>query len=173
MMMLKFGALEIQTLAALDIEQAYEPIGGEALLRSISGTGIKQMTWQKTRVTTSGNGWLPAGLESIDTSEPVELACVVPRSLPANLATRQATLPAARRNDAGCVPWGVAILADGGTVKTTATLVGDVATLAAVAGAVAYQAMYLPKISVWASRPTDSGTRGDASYRWQIVCEEV
>ena len=173
MMVLKIGTLAIQLFAALDVDQSYEPIGGEGILRTIGGAGIKQMTWQRWRVTTSGSGWLPAGLEALDTRMQTTLACVVPRTIAADLATRQATLPAARRSDAGHLPWGVAILADGSVVQTAATLAGNVDTLAAVAGAVAYQAMYLPLLTVWAMRPTDSGERGSASYRWQIVCEEV
>ncbi len=173
MMILKIGALEIPTLAALDMEQAYAPIGGEAIFRTVSGTGLKQSTWQKTQITTSGSGWLPAGLDTLDTTAQLVLACIVPRSVPATFATRQATLPAARRSDVGHTPWGVAFLSDGSPVITAATLAGDVATLDAVDGAVAYQALYLPQFTVWASRPTDSGTRSDASYRWELVCEEV
>lgn len=172
-MTLKVGTLDIPLLAALDIEQTYAPIGGEALLRTVSGAGIKQMTWKKTRITTSGSGWLPAGLDNLNTAAQIALACIVPRTVPAVFATRQATLPAARRSDAGHLPWGIALLADGSPVATTASLAGNVATLAAVAGAVSYQAMYLPLISCWAMRPTDSGNRGDASYRWELVCEEA
>ena len=173
MMILKFGALEIPLLAALDLEQSYEPIGGEGIFRTVAGNGLKQSTWAKTRITTSGGGWLPAGLESLNVNAQLTIACIVPRSVPAVFATRQATLPATRRSDTGHTPWGIAFLADGSPVKTAATLAGNVATLDAVSGAVAYQAMYLPQFTVWAFRPTDSGTRGDASYRWQLVCEEV
>lgn len=172
-MTLKLGTLEIPLLAALDLEQAYEPIGGEGIFRTVNGSGLKQATWKKTRITTSGGGWLPAGLESLDVNAQLTLSCIVPRAVPAVFATRQATLPAARRSDTGHTPWGIAFLSDGSPVKTTASLAGNVATLAAVSGAVAYQAMYLPQFTVWAMRPTDSGTRGDASYRWQLVCEEV
>ena len=173
MMTLKVGALDIQLLAALDIEQTYAPIGGEGIQRTAGGSGIKQMTWKKTRITTSGGGWLPAGLDTLDTSVQIALACIVPRAVPAVFATRQATLPAARRSDAGHLPWGVAIMADGSPIATTASLVGNVATLGAVTGAVAYQAMYLPLFTCWAMRPTDSGNRGDASYRWELICEEA
>ncbi len=172
-MILKIGALAIPTLAALDLEQGYEPLGGEAIFRTVSGVGLKQSTWQKTRITTSGSGWLPAGLETLDTTAQLTLACVVPRAVPAVFATRQAILPSARRTDAGHLPWGVAYLADGSPVVTGATLAGNMATLDAVDGAVAYQALYLPQFTVWASRPTGSGTRSDASYRWELVCEEV
>lgn len=170
---LKIGTLEIPLLAALEIEQTFSPLGGEGILRTMSGAGIKQETWQRTQITTSGSGWIPAGLDTLDTSAQLSLSCIVPRSVPANLTTRQATLPAARRTDPGHLPWGIALLADGAAVVTTASLAGNVATLAAVDGAVAYQAMYFPVFTVWASRPTDSGTPHDASYRWELVCEEV
>lgn len=173
MMVLKIGALEVQTLAALEIEQSYEPLGGEGIFRTVNGTGLKQSTWQKTRIVTAGSGWMPAGLETIDTTAQLTLACIVPRAVPAVFATRQATLPTTRRADAGHEPWGVATRADGSTVFASVALAGNVATVAAVDGAVAYHALYLPQFTVWASRPTDSGTRGDASYRWELVCEQV
>ena len=172
-MILKFGTLEIPLLAALDIEQTYPPIGGEALLRTVSGAGIKQMTWRKTRIVTTGSGWLPAGLDTLDTSAALAMACVVPRTVPAVFATRQATLPAARRADAGHLPWGVAVMPDNSVIVTPATMAGNVATLDAVANAVSYKALYLPLITCWAMRPTDSGTPGDASYRWEITAEEA
>lgn len=173
-MMLRIGSLEIQKVAALEIDQSYEPLGGESIFRAVSGLGLKQTTWRKTRINTSGSGWIPAGLESLDTTVQHVLSCIVPRSVPANLATRQAVLPANRRSDAGHQPWGVAILADGSPVMTGAAVsASHIATLDPVAGAVAYQAMYLPEFTVWVSRPTDSGTPGDAGYAWQLVCEEA
>lgn len=173
MMTLKIGALSIPLLAALEIDQSYETLGGEFIFRTVNGTGLPQTTWKRTRITTSGSGWLPAGLDTLVTTSQLVLSCIVPRSVPAALATRQCTLPAGRRSDAGHLPWGVAIMSDGSPVSTTASLTGNVATLAAVAGAVAYQAMYLPQFTVWASRPTDSGQRSSASYSWQLICEEV
>ena len=173
MMTLKIGALAVDTLAALDIDQRCEPLGGEGIFRTVDGTGLKQSTWHKTRIVTSGRGWIPAGLDTLDTNAQLVLACVVPRVVPAVLATRQATLPAARRTDAGHTPWGVAVLADGSAVTTSLSLVGNVATLGAVAGAVAYRALYLPQFTVWISRPTDSGERGTASYQWELIGEEV
>mgnify|MGYP001329754764 FL=1 len=172
-MILKFGTLEIPLLAALDIEQTYPPIGGEALLRTVSGAGIKQMTWRKTRIVTTGSGWLPAGLDTLDTAATLAIACVVPRTVPAVFATRQATLPAARRSDSGHLPWGVAVMPDNSVIVTPATMAGNVATLDAVANAVSYKALYLPLITCWAMRPTDSGTPGDASYRLEITAEEA
>jgi hypothetical protein len=174
MMILKIGSIDIPLLAALDIEQTYEPIGGETVLRTIGGTGIKQTTWQKWRTTISGSGWMPAGLASLDATAQQVIGCIVPRAVPCVFATREATLPTARRSDTGHIPFGQAILADNSVVTTTATLAGNVATVASVAGAVAYQALYLPSLTCWLTqRPNDSGSRADASYRWEIQAEEV
>jgi len=174
MMILKIGSIDIPLLAALEIDQSYEPIGGETVVRTIGGTGIKQMTWQKLRTTISGSGWIPAGLASLDASAQIVIGCIVPRSVPCVFATRQATLPVARRSDTGHIPWGQAIMPDNTVVTTTASMAGNVATVAAVTGAVAYQAIYLPSLTCWLThRPSDSGNRAEASYRWEIVAEEV
>lgn len=170
---LKIGALSIPTVAALELSQEYPHLDPESIFRTVDGTGIKQMTWSKQRIVTSGSGWLPAGLDTLDTSAQMVLSCIAPRAVPANFSTRQATLPVKRRSDSGHVPWGVALMADGSPVYTAASMAGNVATLTAVTGAVAYQALYLPEYTVWAMRPTESGNRGDATYQWQLTCEEV
>ena len=167
------GTLTIPLLARLEIEQSYEPLGGEFVRRAISGAATKQETWRKRRITTSGSGWMPSGLDTLDTTATLALACVKPVRVPVTFATRQATLPAERRSDAGATPWGWAILADGSGVSTPITLAGNVATLTAVANAVAYEAFYLPLVTVYAMRPTESGRMGDAGYSWQLVCEEA
>ena len=59
---LKIGSIEIPARSSLDLEQTYEPLGGETILRTLSGAGIKQATWQKTRTVISGGGWIPPGL---------------------------------------------------------------------------------------------------------------
>lgn len=169
-MSLQIGTITLTAIEGLDIEQSYEPIGGETILRAVSGAGLKQQTWTKLRVTTSGQGWLPPALAALDVSASLTLRCIVPRSVPASGLT--ATLPAARRSDSGFVPYGIATLASGQAVKTAASLAGDVATLTAVSGAVGYRVAYFPEMTVWALRPTHSGNQGDATHRWELICEE-
>lgn len=169
---LKIGALEIPTRSALDLDQTYEPIGGETLLRTMSGLGIKQMTWAKLRTTISGGGWIPPGLAAIDSGQQQAIACLVPRTITAD-GNRQATLPVARRADSGCAPYGLALLDHNVVVEVAVTLAGNVATADAYGGALAYQICYFPLLTCWVSRPTESGSRGDASYRWELVAEEV
>jgi hypothetical protein len=170
-MSFEIGSIVLHDIQSLDLEQAYESLGGEAILRAVSGLGLKQATWSKLRVTTSGSGWMPPSLAALDTAAQQTLKCAVPRSIPCSGLT--ATLPAARRSDSGHTPYGIAILPSGQAVKTAAALVGDVATVTAVSGATAYAVQYYPQLTVWALRPSASGNRGDASHRWELVCEEV
>ena len=165
------GGVSIPDLAALELQQTYEPIGGEMTLRTIGGSAIKQITWQKWRTTITGGGWLPFGLSSLDYSAQMAVACIVPRGVVCSGLS--ATLPAARRSDTGYVPWGVALLADQTTQVTAATMAGNVATLDAVAGAIGYQAMYYPLLQCYVSRPKEQGVRETASYGWSIVAEEA
>ena len=37
---LKIGSIEIPARSSLDLEQTYEPLGGETFLRTLSGAGI-------------------------------------------------------------------------------------------------------------------------------------
>lgn len=166
------NALIIPNRAALDLDQTYEPMGGESILRTMSGTGIKQVTWSRLRTTISGGGWSPPGLGGIDTTLQQSVACIIPRTVIAN-DSRQATLPAARRSDAGAEPWAWAILPDGSVINTGLAMAGNLATAEEITGAVGYQILYYPLLTCWVSRPTESGVRGDATYRWEITCEEV
>jgi hypothetical protein len=169
---LKIGSIEIPTRAGLDLEQTYEPIGGEITLRTIDGSGIRQQTWKKTRTTISGGGWTPPGIATLDTASSISIACIVPRAIACN-ASRQATLPTARRTDSGHTPWAIALMADGGTVQTPVTIATNTATADAVTNAIGYQVLYFPLLSCWVDRPSESGQRGEASYRWEITAEEV
>lgn len=172
-MSLEIGSLVIPALAGTEIDQQYAPLGTETILRAVSGRAIKQMTYQRLRITTGGQGWLPAALETLDFTAQHVLRCVVPRGLVADFATRQATLPAARRSDAGYLPFGTALLAGGRAVDTAVSMAGNVATCAAVAGAVSYHVSYFPAPTVYLLRPQTSGSLADAAYRWELIAEEV
>lgn len=172
-MSFEIGSLAIPLVAGFDLQQSYEHIGGESIIRAMSGRAIKQATYGRLRVITSGSGWMPAGLQTIDRSAQHVVKCIKPRTVPAVFATRQATLPAGRRTDAGYTPWGYAILSDGSAVDSSVSLAGNVATVAAVSGAVAYAVSYIPQLTAYAMPPTESGDMAGATYRWEIVLEEI
>lgn len=169
MNVLKIGSFELPVFAGFDIAQRYEPMGGAGILRATSGRGILQRSWRKTRVVTSGGGWVPSGLQSLDFDAQHAVACIVPETIPANLITRQATLPTTRRSDAGHTPYGLAQLPGGQTVMAAVSLAGNVATVAEVPGATAYQVGYYPLLTCYLLRPTRSGPEP----QWELIAEEV
>ena len=168
MKILKIGDFELPVLSSFDITQRYEPLGGESILRTVSGRGIKQMTWNKLRVTTSGNGWVPSGIDSLDFTIQHTLACIAQATVPAD-DDRQATLPANRRSDDLHVPYGLAQFANGQTLMVAVAMSGDLATVAETPGAVRYQVGYYPLLTCWINRPTRSGP----DHSWEFVAEEV
>lgn len=172
-MSFEIGGLIVRPIAGFDLQQQYADIGPEALLRTASGRAIKQMTYSKLRVTTGGSGWIPAGLQTLDRAAQLVVKCIAPRYMPAVFATRQATLPAARRADTGYTPWGYAFLSDGSTVPAAVSLAGHVATVSAVANAVGYGVAYMPQITAYVQAPAESGDMGTVTYRWEITAEEV
>jgi len=167
--LLKIGTFELPVYASFEVTQRYEPIGGETILRAVSGRGILQRTWRKTRVVTSGSGWVPSGLQSLDFDVQHAVACIAPETMPADSVTRQAELPVTRRSDAEHVPYGLAQLPGGQTVAAAVTLAGDIATVDAVTDAVAYQVGYYPLLTCWLLRPSRSGP----DHSWELIAEEV
>lgn len=170
MKILKIGDFEMPVLAALDIEQKYDVVKRESIFRTISQLGKKQaVPARKMKISTSGSGWIPAGLGAIDTNQQHLLACITPRILPADGVSRQATLPAGRRADAGHIPYGMAFFSSHYWQLSPATLVGNVATVTAVPDAVRYAVGYYPLVLCWIQEPTDNGP--DPS--WSFEAEEV
>lgn len=167
---MRIGALELPVFSCFDLQQEYEPLGGENIMRAMTGRGIKQSTWKKTRVVTQASGWIPAGLNSLDFNVPHQVDCVAEVIIPASFNTRQVILPTTRRSDGGHLPWGLAQLTGGAAVVCPVSVVGDLATVSPVAGAEAYMVGYYPSLLCWVLTPRQ-GRGGDHS--WQLTCEEV
>jgi len=166
------GTIEIPLRSALDCETAYEWIGGETILRTISGAGIRQETWKRLRATVTGSGWLPPGLAAVDTTQQHVVAFAAVVAVTCN-GSRQATLPAGRRSDSGHEPYAVALFADGSQLPTPVAILANVATADAVSRAVGYQVLYYPQITAWVSRSPLSQDHAGASWRWDLIIEEV
>lgn len=165
---LYIGSFALPALAHLDLRQRYDPIGPESIRRAVTGRAIKQMTWEKTRITTSASGWVPSGLQSLDFRAQHLLKCIRSESIPAGVASRQATLPAGKyRTDAGHEPWGLAQMPSGDAVRCSVSLAGDVATASVVPSAVAYQIAFFPQFMVYLTRPPRD------EYNWELVAEEA
>lgn len=177
-MFFSLGGVVVPIESALDFSQTYEPLGGVARLRMMSGALVQQVGWRKLRTTLSGAGWWPSGLEGLDYDSALSLLCAAPRAILS--ASNVIALPAARRTDAGYTPIGHARLSGGATavgggelVPTPLTIAADVATLTAVAGATGYQVAYWPVLSVLADPPTMEADLPGAAHRWTLTAEEV
>lgn len=177
-MFFSLGGVVVPIESALDFSQTYEPLGGVARLRMMSGALVQQVGWRKLRTTLSGAGWWPSGLEGLDYDSALTLLCAAPRAILS--ASNAIALPSARRTDAGYTPVGHARLTGGATavgggelVPTPLTLAADVATLTPVAGATGYQVAYWPVLSVLADPPTMEADLPGAAHRWTLTAEEV
>lgn len=167
---LMIDGVRLPLAAAGVVSQSYEDFGGFGVLRLGLGAAVHQQAWRRVRTTLSASGWVPAGLDALDWSQTHVLGCVAPRSIQA--AGRVITLPAARRTDAA--PYGFAVDAVGLLRPVAVTVAGNVATLGADAGAVSYQVLYYPLLTVRA--PQGARVEYDAAgaaASWEIVFEEV
>jgi hypothetical protein len=175
---LVIGSLEIPSLGRVDsLTQRYEPLGGQSIFRAITGRGVNQETWKKTRITTSGAGWMPPNeLWRLDTSQPLILKCVAPMMLflPPGVAT--ATLPVKRRADAP--PFAVAVTRHSESrVPVTVNISTNLATVdlsglppESITGC---RIGYYPQFQVIALRPSQQVDANGAVFSWELVCEEV
>lgn len=165
----QIGTVVIPVGAAMAISQRIEVIGGRSRLRFATGAGLQQVAWEKLRITISGSGWCPIGLGAIDYASPMTLKCGRPRSITG--ASNIITLPAARRTDAGYLPYAWAHTPEG-PVNTTVGIAGNVATCMPVSGAVAYSVMYYPELSVLCDPPTEEIDDSGRVVSWELTAEE-
>lgn len=168
---IKIAGIAIPFDAAHQITQTYEPLGGRALLRMLSGAAVLQNNWNKVRTVIRGSGRYPDQLAGVDWSTSFSIDCAAPLGI--HGSSNVITLPAARRSD--WAPWGMALV-DGRLVNTPMTIATNTATLTAVAGATSYVAYYFPTLTCYAvsagpSRSFDGRVSGNAG--WELIAEEA
>lgn len=166
----ELGGLVVPITAALSLDQAISSVGGRSALRFANGSSLRQQVWQKLRVSLNGQGWVPLGLDALDFEATMTFKAGVPHALRSNGAV--VTLPSARREDSGYAPFARAHLPDG-EVAAPVSLVGNVATCDAVAGAISYTVSYYPQLTVWADPPEQQFNRASASASWTIILEQA
>lgn len=156
--------------SAHGLSQTYEPLGGRALLRMLSGAAVLQSHWAKVRTVVRGNGRYPDALAGIDWSTSFTLSCAAPLGIHA--AGTAITLPAARRSD--WAPFAMALV-DGRLVPTTISIVINAATLGAVSGATGYVAYYFPTLTCYAvsAGPSRSFDGRAHNAGWELIAEEA
>ncbi len=167
---LLIDGIEVPIQALGDPVQTYatDP-GGHALLTMADGSRVPQQYWPRLRLNTqiSGGGPAPSGLSAISPLAQVEVACIGPRDIAST--SRVIALPAARRMDVTIT--GQAVVG-GEVVATGVAVVGDVATLDAVAGATTYKAIYRPLLTCYCRLEQDVRVYG-GQYGWRLDCVEA
>jgi hypothetical protein len=156
------GTLSVKAtiIDALNFTHTYESIGGYSTLRMMNGTALKQQNWQKLKVSISGNGGLPFGLNGLDYSKLITLKCGAPRAIVR--PTNSFTLPSARRTDTGYEP------------VTFKLVEGFWIPLAAAGTATAYKQLYYPQISCFMDPPQESFFwEGSPPTSWSLTAEEA
>ncbi len=166
----QLGGISIPIQAGLEFSQTYEPIGGSVLQRMQSGRAIKQTHYKKLRTSLSGQGWVPAGLDGLEYSQPLILKCAAPRSISSE--SNQIVIPSCRRTDEGFEPKGNALV-KGHLIETSLVMQENIAILELVRYALTYQVHYYPQILVFAEPPQIQTNITGAEFSWTLTCEEV
>lgn len=170
---LTIDALEVTVLEAADYSENIERIGGFVLLRTVLGSGLRQCNWVKHKISLSGSGLIPSALFEIDHAASHTLKLTAPQVIQG--PTNVIPIPAWRRTDLTPEVEGYAVMdKDGYLVETSVlTIIANVVTLTAVAGAVAYRVNYFPQFEVFVDPPSVSENRRGAGTQWTMNCEEI
>lgn len=167
-MSLIIAGIPLPIQAGLDIRQTLDPVEAKTLLRTLNGTGILQSRWKKLSSTITGTGWLPDGLDAIDTDAAVSVSCIAPLSVAS--ASNIITIPRVCRTDAPYDPHGASIVGMQ-MIPTPVVMAGSVATLTPVSGATQYHIVYYPVITGFVTIRRQS-LDAEQEHSWEIEVQE-
>lgn len=167
----QLGTVAVPVLAAgTEIKQNYSPLGGRALIRTLNGTGVRQSHWRKTKIVTTGTGWIPAGLQELNYDQSMVLKCSAARQQQSG--SNVFALPTTRRSDVGFTPLGAALVNDS-WVESSVVVVVNTATVQIVPSATGYRVVWFPEFTVHADPPTEDNDLAEATFSWTLTAEEV
>jgi hypothetical protein len=184
-------SITIPFSSSQEISQTYRDLAARYPMRTGNGSMIIRTAWSgKVGTTLDGQGVIPVGFSAFDWSTTHTLYCVAPRAVGGTTALT-INVPKARRTDGtlngdgspvGAIAYARAIMSYQNdwqyTTYTSADADPPLAsthhkfTLTAVAGALRYQVIYYPKITVICNPPEES-VSADAMYSWSLEAEEV
>ncbi|AZZ92743.1 hypothetical protein EUZ85_19255 [Hahella sp. KA22] len=176
-MSLIIDGVEIPVDARLDLSVSYQRLERSATHRvGPAATAIKQTLWSgKYRVTVSGSGWYPPGLQSVDFSGAVLLASIAPLSIVGGVGDIVIGADTDRRAEANYAPYAHAIMIDGSRqdAELSVAVNGD-CTITPVAGAVRYQVFWFPVMSlIFSDPPAENTDMSGITTSWEMVGEQV
>ena len=184
-------SITIPFSSSQEISQSYTPLEAKYVMRTGNGTAIIRTAWTgKISTSIQGQGVLPPGFGAFDWSATHTLYCVAPVAI-GGTTSLTINVPKARRTDGslnadgspvGAVAYARAIMSYQNDWKYTTYSAVDADpplatthhkfTLVAVSGALRYQVVYYPKITVICNPPEES-VSADALYSWSLEAEEV
>lgn len=169
------AGVEVPLDAAHELNTTYESLERSEIHLMGDGSTRKQVlegTQDKLKVTISGAGTIPAGLQGIAFQGPVLVQCQAHRAITS--ASNIITLPAARRSDTGSEPYARAYTGGEWVATAIVDITANVATITQVAGASYYQVVYFPEIlaNIENGGPRENRGRGNKST-WSMVCWEA
>lgn len=165
------GGISVPQNAAMNLQQDLRPIGGASIRRMMNGRGVKQSHWNKLQILLSAEGMSPPGLSQLDYTGILVFKSGVPRAIRSD--SNIITLPAARRSDAGFLPFGKAYFPRGSSVFTPVSIVSNTATLTTVSGAISYSVFYYPEINVIGDPPNEEFDESSGDFSWSLTLEEI
>lgn len=166
--MIKLGSIIIPVVSGFDIAQTYDAINARTIQRYKDGGALVQSRYNKLHSTISASGWIPAPFDAIDSNQPIAVSCIAPLCVFG--ATTGIVIPRNYRTDSNFTGQAFALVGDE-VVETAVSLVGQAATLTAVADAAQYQVIYYPIITgiLTISQEYDDSMN---VMRWTIDLEE-
>lgn len=151
-------------------QQSYNPEGGMTDTRLSSGQLVRMIHWQRETITISGQGWMGAGLDALDYTQPLELRCTAPKNAtsPSNVIQLPDTV--AIRPDVP--PWGHALVGRS-WVPTPATLSGTTGVCVPVPGASTYRFSWMPVFMVLCRPPAEALDAGQGNASWSFTAQQI
>ena len=178
-------AVSLPVHSTVELTQTYQPLYARTLYRHLDGSAAVRQQWSgKLATEITARGLIPAGFSQLNFDAPMTISCVEHRAVTST--GNVITIPAARRTDvqhktkAGTLVTGswYARTWDGDVYATatgaTTTGAPNVVTITLATGETHehYEVVYIPRLTVYADRPTENYTQNDG-FGWSLRAEET
>lgn len=161
------GGIPIDLHAGAPAQQ-YASEGGSTRVRLSGGALVNMHHWRRESISVSGVGWMGAGLDGLDYTQPLELRCTAPKTVSGTGPVL--TITGTPRTD--FAPWAHALVGDQWH-RTQVSMSGDTATCTAVPGATLYRVSWMPVFQVICDPPPEALDASNASFSWQFTAQEI
>lgn len=161
------GGIQLDLHAGAPSQQ-YASEGGSTRVRLSGGALVSMTHWRKESISISGSGWMGAGLDGLDYTQPLELRCTQPKTVSGALPELLVT--GTPRPDVA--PWAHALVGKQWR-RTPVSMSGDTATCTPVPGAALYRVSWMPVFQVICDPPAEALDASAGSFSWQFTAQEI